>query len=176
MNAPPVHVRLATASELPRLQHIEADAASRFPAQALSPSAAGGLSLGELAACLQSELLWVADLPGIGAVGFIAARSEGPALHIVEMDVLTRHGQRGIGALLVRQAIHAAKERGHRWITLTTFEHLAWNAPFYARHGFLVRDDLTAWPHLARTLQSERHLGLEHRVAMVADCQDKSRV
>lgn len=175
MNAPPVCVRPATADDLPQLQHIEADAASRFPAQALGPSAAGGLSLDELAACLQSQLLWVAEQADTGAVGFIAARSEGTALHIVEMDVLTSHGQRGIGALLLHRAFDAAKERGHRWITLTTFEHLAWNAPFYARHGFVVRDDLAAWPHLARTLQSERHLGLLHRVAMVADCQDTPR-
>jgi GNAT superfamily N-acetyltransferase len=165
---PIIHIRPATATDLPRLQRIEADAAARFPPETLPPSAASHMPSEELSACLMSSLLWVAEAAGTGVVGFIAAQDERECLHIVEMDVSTSHGQRGIGTLLLRHACQVASDRGHRQVTLTTFEHLPWNAPFYARHGFTAVSDFAGFPHLAAALRREREAGLEQRVAMVA--------
>lgn len=161
-------IRFAHLADLERIGQIEIEAASLFPPDALPPAAAAvAMPREELAACLASALLWVAEEQALGVVaGFLAARREGRALHIVEMDVLPRLGRRGVGTRLLRCACKHAAEQGCRDLTLTTFEHLPWNAPFYARHGFHVLRDFEGHPHLAAALRAERLRGLERRVAM----------
>ena len=61
-----------------------------------------------------------------------------------------------------------ARERGFASVTLTTFRHLAWNAPFYARSGFAVLGDQELTPALRQRLQAEADMGLDptKRIAM----------
>ena len=47
-----------------------------------------------------------------------------------------------------------------------TFWHLAWNAPFYARLGFVRLDEDELTTTLSPSLQSEAELGLINRIAM----------
>jgi GNAT superfamily N-acetyltransferase len=164
-----VRLRTAWQHELPALQGIERAAAAMFPAHVLAPHLPAPLPLEALEACLAASALWVADEDGFGPVGFIAAEAHGTALHLVEMDVLPSRGRQGTGARLLLHLGEVARQRGHRHLTLTTFAQIAWNAPFYARHGFAEITDPGAFPHLARALQSERELGLQGRIAMVRD-------
>jgi GNAT superfamily N-acetyltransferase len=161
-----VQLRPARDTDLPALQQIEREAAALFPPSVLPPNLASTLPLEALQTCLAASELWVADETAFGPVGFIAARSWSTSLHIVEMDVLPRRGRQGIGTRLLQHHCDVARQRGHVHVTLTTFAHIAWNAPFYAHHGFAEVGDFRAFPHLAAALQSERAWGLEGRIGM----------
>jgi len=80
--------------------------------------------------------LWVAvdehDVP----VGFLLADVVDGNFHIKEMDILPDLNGRGMGTKLLQYACNAACGRGYQYVTLTTFEHIAWNAPFYRRRDF----------------------------------------
>jgi hypothetical protein len=54
-------------------------------------------------------------------------------------------------------------------VTLTTVEDVPWNAPYYARCGFLRLDDDDLGPDLALILRAERRrfTGRHPRVAMI---------
>jgi len=164
-----VHLRHATQCDLPRLAQVEVEAAKRFPPDVLPSQFATPMSADALAACLASALLWVAEDDAFGVVGFIAAEAHGRCLHIVEMDVLPSHGRQGIGARLLQQVRAAARDRRCVYITLTTFAHIPWNAPFYARQGFREVSEFGEFAHLQRALRIEQANGLSHRIAMAME-------
>lgn len=96
--------------------------------------------------------------------------------HLHELDVHPEHARKGIGAALLRDTIAWAKEREFDELTLTTFRHLAWNAPFYARHGFREFPQASLGPELRRLREEETADGLEpeKRLAMRLDLRGKS--
>jgi 4-diphosphocytidyl-2-C-methyl-D-erythritol kinase len=49
-------------------------------------------------------------------------------------------GRRGIGAALLEHACDWARAAGYRRVDLGTLADVPWNAPFYARHGFVAVD------------------------------------
>ena len=77
---------------------------------------------------------------------------------------------RGIGAALLRGCIIDAGNSGFTAITLTTFDEVPWNAPFYRRLGFVDRDPADN-ARLAQELAREEAHGMPpgSRVAMVRD-------
>jgi len=101
-------------------------------------------------------------------VGFaVTTRIDGTS-HLFEMDVLPEHGRRGLGRRLVEVVVERARELGDPSVTLTTFRHLAWNAPFYSKLGFEILDGEVLGPELAACLETEARRGLDptKRVAM----------
>lgn len=105
--------------------------------------------------------LWVAD---DGApCGFLLAAAEGGWLHILELSVQREAQGRGHGAALLRAAIAAAAGLGCQRLSLTTDRLLAWNGPFYARHGFVERpaDDPALPDWLAAMPAREAASGLD---------------
>jgi 4-diphosphocytidyl-2-C-methyl-D-erythritol kinase len=90
--------------------------------------------------------VWVALNAAGQPVGFIwlEAEVDGGAGHdaigIAEIDVLPTHGQRGIGAALLEHACAWARAAGYRRVDLGTLTDVPWNAPFYAKRGFVVAD------------------------------------
>jgi GNAT superfamily N-acetyltransferase len=162
-----VRVRSGQLRDLPQLEIIERETATMFPPSALPPELAEPVPEAELAAGIAASLLWIADSASAGPVGFVVCERFTACLHVREMDVRPSFGRRGIGTRLLLHACAAAKNFGLRFVTLTTFSHLPWNAPFYARHGFVVVQSLDAFPHLEAALRHESDRGLEHRVAMV---------
>ncbi|MDR7148525.1 GNAT superfamily N-acetyltransferase [Hydrogenophaga palleronii] len=170
-----VHLRLATQSDLPYLTQIEAEAEKLFPPEVLPPHLASSTSPEMLAGFLAAVLLWVAEDETSGVVGFAAAEQIGDSLHIVEMDVLPSHGKQGVGAQLLQLVCSAARERGCHHVTLTTFAHIPWNAPFYAKHEFKEVLLFSGVEHLLRRLQLERESGLAHRVAMAKSVSKNGR-
>jgi ribosomal protein S18 acetylase RimI-like enzyme len=109
--------------------------------------------------------VWVAEADG-AVVGELRAEVWGRALHVLELAVAKDFQQRGIGRRLLDAARDEARGRGLPALTLTTFRHVAWNAPFYARYGFveLAGDAIDA--RLAQTLRAEEARGLPNRCAM----------
>jgi N-acetylglutamate synthase-like GNAT family acetyltransferase len=164
MNRPTV--RLAQKGEFPALQSIERAAARRFaesdlPAELRDQT----LTAAELQDSLNQGLLWVVEV-NTELRGFLAACEEGSGMHILEMSVLPSHGRKGYGRSLLEVATHDAKNRDLASVTLTTFSHIAWNGPAYAKAGFRVVAESSLTPELARRLAEERKHGLGNRVAM----------
>ena len=88
-------------------------------------------------------LVWVArDVDGELA-GFVWLDGDHtPAgIGIAEIDVLPSRGRRGIGAALLEHACDWARAAGYRQVDLGTLADVAWNAPFYAQHGFVAVDN-----------------------------------
>jgi 4-diphosphocytidyl-2-C-methyl-D-erythritol kinase len=92
---------------------------------------------------IRRGLVWVAlDEPSDEPVGFVWLDTElgNEAIGIAEIDVLPAYGRRGIGAALLQRACEWARAAGYRRVDLGTLADVPWNAPFYARHGFVVVD------------------------------------
>ena len=116
------------------------------------------------AGSLESGLLWVADDPDAGLVGFLAGQITADGLYIAEVDVLMERQRQGHGRRLMQAAIDWARGQRLTAVTLTTFRSIPFNAPFYASMGFVELDPPT--PHLAKTLAEEAANGFEDRCGM----------
>lgn len=101
-------------------------------------------------------------------VGFAVTIQVDGSSHLFELDVLPDHGRQGVGRALVETVVDRARELGDASVTLTTFRHLAWNAPFYRKLGFEVLDSGQTGPELMAHLEAETRRGLDpaKRVAM----------
>lgn len=162
-----LRIRIGEPDDLQALADIERETAAMFPPAVLPPALAHPLPESELAIAMRAGLLWVAEIECSGPAGFMLAEPHGSSLHIREIDVRPRFGRRGIGTSLLEQADRVAAWLRLRFLTLTTFRSVAWNAPFYAKRGFVRADDLYRFPHLQHALLYEAHTGLRDRIAMV---------
>jgi predicted N-acetyltransferase YhbS len=93
---------------------------------------------------------------------------DGGALHLEEIDVHPDHAGQRLGARLLDAAAAWARELGHTEITLTTFRHVPWNAPYYERIGFRVVERERWSEGVAERVAREARNGLdpERRVVM----------
>lgn len=163
-----ISIRPATAADAPFLPEIERSAGEAFlalpdlawissdtvePVEAYLPRIAAGT-------------VWVADDAQDGLVGSILCELTGDVLHVVELAVALGFQKRGIGRALLGAAVAFARGRGLRAVTLTTFRHVAWNGPFYARYGFVERTDAAMDAHLRAAVAAETARGLPNRCAM----------
>jgi GNAT superfamily N-acetyltransferase len=152
-------IRVARPDDYPALRAIEYESEELFLEIGIGPFTpdAGDHLEG-------SAVVLVAGDP---AVGFASVGMVDGVPHLWQLSVLPAHGRRGVGTSLVRAVCEWAASAGHRAVTLTTFRDVAWNAPFYARLGFVVTEALP--PGLAAIRDQERVLGDDDfgpRVAM----------
>lgn len=167
-------IRLAGPEHVGVLPDIERASATLFGDSLPESVISHVTSLDSLGAAQRAGLLWVA-LESAGApVGFAIASTCGGRVHLEELDVLPRHGRRGIGTALIEAVEDCARDRGCVEMTLTTFRDVPWNAPFYARLGFEVIPEQQLGGELARRLSDEAALGLE-RSRRVAMCKPLGR-
>lgn len=155
-------IRRARLADLPLLPAIEASAASLFAGTAMAHVVGGPTTpLATLERGLAGGSLWVAD--DAGPCGFLLAAAEGGWLHILELSVARDAQGQGHGRALLLTAIDAAPGLGCRQLSLTTDRLLAWNGPFYARHGFVERpaDDPALPDWLAAMPAREAASGLD---------------
>ncbi len=125
-----------------------------WPAYAATPMDAQAL-----ATAIAAGHVWVAQDADGRAVGFVGVAIEDGEVGIAEIDVLPSHGRRGIGAALLEHACAWAAESGYPSVVLGTLADVAWNAPFYARHGFEPIDPRDYTPALAAHAESDRERG-----------------
>ncbi|MBL8952530.1 MAG: GNAT family N-acetyltransferase [Myxococcaceae bacterium] len=113
--------------------------------------------------CAENGSLWFA-VEGDVVAGFAAIEHLDGTAHLEQLSVRRDFARRGIGAALLRHAIEEA--RGP--LTLTTYAHVPWNAPWYARMGFVRLDETTLGPALRDRMTEERAVlpMPEQRVAM----------
>ena len=118
--------------------------------------------------------LWAALDEKKKLVGFALVRMVGRFAHLEEMDVHPDHARQGLGTRLLGAVIAWAKDGGHLGISLITFRHLPWNAPFYERNGFVQMDEGHEFDCLRDLIREEANAGIEpsRRVAMLYEFRD----
>jgi GNAT superfamily N-acetyltransferase len=163
-----ITIRLATPRDAPFLPGVEQSAGALFRTLpelawiADEPIAPGDASLPPIAA----GTVWVAEDKAAGVIGELLGGVAQDALHIFELAVVEDFQKRGIGRRLVDAAVQAARGRGLKAVTLTTFRHVGWNGPFYARYGFVELTGADIDARLAEIVRSEEARGLPNRCAM----------
>ncbi|MGT2426948.1 GNAT family N-acetyltransferase [Amnibacterium kyonggiense] len=150
-------IRPATDHDLDRLAAIEDDA-DRLLVDRLRPDGWAPAAGGRARAAGSGFVLVVAESADDEPVGF-AHVLEDDGAHLEQLAVRRTHGRRGLGTALVRAALVEAARRGHRRVTLRTYSDVPWNAPFYARLGFVESEPDTAF--LRGVAETERRIGLE---------------
>lgn len=132
-------VRLARTGDLAALAGIERAAGTLFAAIGMQEVADGETLPFEVLrdAAVQGRL-WVAVDATDEPVGFAVLDALDGCAYLKEISVHPDTGGRGVGTELLAAVIDAARASGARALTLSTFRDVAWNAPWYARHGFRI--------------------------------------
>ena len=165
-----VAIRLAVCEDAQFLPQIEQSAGELFrtlPDLAWIADEPIGTA-DEFLPLIRAGTVWVAEADAPGIVGELRATLADDCLHIVELAVARTFQQQGIGRALIDASANWARSRGLRALTLTTFRHVAWNAPFYARYGF-VELPADSDGRLKAILLGEMAHGLPNRCAMRLD-------
>jgi GNAT superfamily N-acetyltransferase len=167
------NIRRARPGELAVLQDIDDDSCDLYHAAGLaidlSPEHAfvvaerarwtASLAAGDVFAAVDAD-----DAP----VGFAALTRVDGAPYLDQLSVRCAAMRRGLGGQLLTAAIAWASARSSEGLWLNTYGHLAWNAPFYARHGFVLVPE-AAWRPQMCAIVAEQRAALpapHHRVVM----------
>lgn len=163
-----VAIRYALADEAALLTEIELDADQRY-ADSAHPEIAGGnhIPTEALARAASRRQVLVAEEDGT-VVGWILLTMSGDELCIGQISVRRAAGGRGIGTKLLTTSIESARAGGRASIVLNTHTDVAWNQPWYERHGFEVVDpaDWTPDMHVIADEQTADGMDWSTRVHM----------
>lgn len=163
-------VRLARPHDLAELERIENDADALLR-ELLDPPTWWPAPTGDERAAEPGFLLVVDAGEGEGEVaGFVHVLEADGQAHLEQVSVAPAHARRGYGRLLVEAAKEHARELGYARLTLRTFADVPWNAPFYARAGFVETQPDTDFLRLL--VDHEAELGIDalgRRVQMTAE-------
>ncbi|MFC3455978.1 GNAT family N-acetyltransferase [Amycolatopsis speibonae] len=161
-------IRLAVPEDLPALQDIERAAGEPFRALGMAAIADDDPpSIEELASFQRAGRAWVHDT-GDGPVAYLIAEVVDGHGHIEQVSVRPDHARRGLGRRLIEHAAEWAAREGLAGLTLTTYAEVPWNAPYYARLGFVTLDEeaLTEGLRAVRAHEIARGLDAWPRVTM----------
>ncbi|GAA4628502.1 GNAT family N-acetyltransferase [Actinoallomurus vinaceus] len=170
-----MRIRAVDADDLPILQDIEV-VAGRLFRDVDMPEIAGDepLPLGELAHYQQAGMAWAAVDADDRPVAYLIAARIDAGVHVEQVSVHPDSARRRIGRSLLDHLAAQAGGEGASALTLTTFEHVPWNAPYYLRCGFRPMTDDELTPDLRAIRRREAALGLGRwpRVCMLRPLDD----
>lgn len=158
-------VRKGRLADLPYLRDVELAADKLFP-KGRVPDTGETFPMSRLEGAVRNGLLLIAEA-GDAIVGFAASEPYDNLLHLHALAVHPDHGKQGLGRKMVLEVIEESRRRGLAGVTLTTFEDLRWNAPFYKKLGFRILDPKECNTTLESLLSKERESGMKNRVAML---------
>jgi GNAT superfamily N-acetyltransferase len=155
-------IRNASAKDLQTLQTIEVFAGEAFRALGMDAIADDDPpSLSVLRSYAEVGRAWVATDPLDSPVGYILIDEIDRGAHIAQVTVHPDHSRQGIGRALIEEATRWARGRGQEAMTLTTFRDVPWNAPYYARLGFVELPESSWSGDLRRIVAAEASQGLD---------------
>ena len=162
-------IRPAHPADLPSLPHIERAAAALFRHTPYGHLAEDEPQTTEVD--LEREHVWVAVDARDQPVAFAIAHRLDLSVHLHEVDVHPLHARQGLGRRLIEAVAQWARAQGVPALTLTTFQDVPWNGPYYTRLGFRTLDPETLSHDLRAIRQREQAGGLpmEHRICMQLD-------
>lgn len=103
---------------------------------------------------VQCGLAELAVDPAGRAIGFMTLAYVDGLPYVDQISVIRAWMRKGVGRTLLSHAIAWSEHAGELW--LTTYAHLPWNAPMYARHGFVIVDDSRCGSELIEVLIEQR--------------------
>lgn len=160
-------IERATAGHVPLLAAIEIAAAGIFPPGSIPDHIRSDFTpVDKLQEAVQNSLLWAALDHAGNPVGYAYVRLIAHAALLAQIDVHPGHMRKGIGAALIGHVASGLRQRKTPALYLTTFSHVPWNAPFYARLGFTALDDAGMPRFLEDILEEEKRCGLTNRIGM----------
>ena len=167
-------IRYADAADIPLIEGIERAGDTRFAevsrARGIDPGLFPGVGMPGPERAASPGLVLVAGQP---AVGFAHIVPVAGCLVLEQLSVSPDAGRRGVGGSLLHAAMGAALDMGHDTLYLRTFAEVPWNAPFYARSGFLEIPD-PEW--IAPLVAAEDGAGLRRwgrRITMACPLADE---
>ncbi|MGW3593285.1 GNAT family N-acetyltransferase [Streptomyces sp. NPDC005167] len=164
-----MRIRPARRSDLPLLQEIERAAGEPFRTFAMSAVADDEPPpLDLLDEYRKAGRAWVAADTDDRPVGYLIADPVDDAAHVEQVSVHPSVARRGVGSALIDHLALWAAEQRLEALTLTTFSHVPWNAPYYTRLGFrtLTEAELTDGLRKIRAEEAEHGLDRWPRVCM----------
>ena len=167
-----MRIRAARVRELPALQAIEQAAGLMFCDIGMPEIAQyEPWPLPVMAARQDTGRLWVVAGDDDEPVAYLMADPVDGCLQIEQVTVHPGSARRGLGRALLDYAASRAAADGLPALTLTTFAHVPWNAPYYARCGFRVLDDSEITQGLQAIRDREAAMGVDRwpRVCMRRD-------
>ncbi len=169
-------VTLAGAEHLAAIGPIQLAAAAMFSETDLPPSIRYRVTEPDILRDAQTDgRIWVALTESGVPVGLAMAALVDDEAHLDEVDVLPNYGRQGIGTELVNAVANWARRRGHSSLTLITFKHLPWNAPFYEKLGFVRLKAAELADGLAILIEEEGKAGIDvtKRIGMRLTLREK---
>ena len=151
-----IGVRVADAADLAQLADVEAAADELFVPLGIT-------DLPAPAPVEERARAWRVLVAGRPVQGFAVLELLDGAVHLEQLSVHPASGRSGIGAALLAATVAAARDAGRDRVTLITYADVAWNGPFYARHGWRPLSVLT--PGLEALRRREVALGLDRHGA-----------
>ncbi|MEV0918688.1 GNAT family N-acetyltransferase [Streptomyces sp. NPDC049967] len=167
-----MRIRPARRPALPLLQDIERAAGEPFRAVGMSGVADDEPpSLDVLDEYRRAGRAWVTVGADDRPLGYLVADPVDGAAHIEQVSVHPAAARRGLGSALIGHTDRWAAAEGLAALTLTTFSHVPWNAPYYARLGFRVLTEAELTDGLRKIRAEEAEHGLDRwpRVCMRRD-------
>lgn len=131
-------IRPARLDDVPHLGPVEVKAGEMFRGIGLDDLAGDFMAPEMAASFVRTGGCFVAVHETDGLAGFAMASPLDRAMHLHEMSVDPAHGRLGLGGRLLETIAGHAQSCGFAAVTLSTFSDVAWNAPFYARHGYAI--------------------------------------
>jgi ribosomal protein S18 acetylase RimI-like enzyme len=162
-------IRRARRDELEALRTIEREAGRAFASVGMPEIAsADPPSIAELESFVASRGAWVAVDESDQPVGYLLSHEVDGCAHIEQVSVAPDHARRGLGAALIDRLAADAAGQGRPALTLTTFRDVPWNAPYYARLGFLTVEPAEHGPELRELVEREKNRipGAAPRISM----------
>lgn len=157
-----MRIRAVHIDELPLLQAIERAAGECFRGIGMPEIADDEpLPLDELARYQRTGLAWVAVTEADAPLAYLIADRVDGNLHIEQVSVHPDGARRRIGRSLLEHLAARAAADSIPALTLTTFEDVPWNAPYYARCGFERLADGELSPGLKDIRDREAEHGLD---------------
>jgi GNAT superfamily N-acetyltransferase len=162
-------IRIARPDDLAALPIIERAAVAVFRATPYASLADDDLVSAEVD--LAHEYVWLVVDPADQPIAFAIVHLLDVSVHLHELDVHPGHAHQGLGRRLIATVADWARARGATALTLTTFDDVPWNGPYYARLGFRTLDLAMLSPGLQAVRQAEAEAGLPmaHRICMQLD-------
>lgn len=132
-----ISFRYALPHEANTIRAIEFEAGQRFVSVDMAGIAdAAPIALAIVERKIAAREVIVAVDADSTCAGFVMFEPQPARLYIQELDVLTSHAGRRIGAALIEQVVPIARARRLPHLVLSTFRDVPWNAPYYRRLGF----------------------------------------
>ncbi|HEX7913562.1 MAG TPA: GNAT family N-acetyltransferase [Paraburkholderia sp.] len=156
-DAPTVTFRFAAPHDARTIRAIEFEAGERFLSVDMAGIAdAPPMDLELVLRKIDAREIIVALDADETCAGFVMFEPQPERIYVQELDVLTSHAGRRIGAALIEQVAQLARARQLSQLILSTFRDVPWNAPYYRRLGF--RDIETADLDAALIARRDAHI------------------